>query len=127
MLGSRPDSFYVGRQIPIGSDAVPLSGQCTPNVQSGSWFSHTKGGKCPDGQAVAPGVCSWRPLQRRKTIDLKCLADQVGMRDACLADISAAGGAPPIPFSVWIYNRSLPVFEAAFASEDPSQGGCPAV
>ena len=105
---------------------VPLSGQCTPNSDSGSWFSHTLGGKCAEGQRPAPGVCSWRAIERVKTIDLKCLVDDAGMRASCMADIKA-GGVPPVPFSKWIYNTSLAVFEGAFASQDPSKGGCPAV
>eukprot|EP00966_Prymnesium_polylepis_P176355 4082311-Prymnesium_polylepis.1 len=58
------EDFYVGRQIPYGSAAVPLSGQCTPNLDSGNWFSHTLGGKCAEGQRPGGGVCSWRVVER---------------------------------------------------------------
>lgn len=111
----------------MGSVDVPLSGQCTANTQSGSWLSHTAGGKCPDGQSVKEGICTWRPVSLVKTIDLECLSKQAGMRKACIADIIAAGGKIPVPFQDWIYNRSLPIFLGAFASDDPSQGGCPSL
>ena len=121
------EDFEMGRQLPYGSKNVPFSGQCTPNAESGNWFSHTKLGKCADGVKPAAGVCSWRVVRRVKTIDLKCLAEDAGMKAACLADYKAHPLVPPLPFTKWIYNESLPVFEKAFASEDPSQGGCPAV
>jgi hypothetical protein len=116
------EDYAVGRQIPYGTAEVPLSGQCTPNGDSGSWLSHTAGGKCADGVHVAPGVCSWRPVERVKTIDLSCL--QKDMEGACRADITAAHGVP-IPFQRWIWNESLPIFLKAF--EDVAAGGCPAI
>ena len=117
------EDFAVGRQVPGGSTELPLSGQCTPNTERGSWFSHTKGGKCAAGQRPAAGVCSWRPVERVKTISLKCLSEQ--MKSACLADIKAAGGGSPFHSDRWIYNTSLPNFLRAFASDDASAGGCP--
>ncbi|KAL1504714.1 hypothetical protein AB1Y20_008493 [Prymnesium parvum] len=121
------EDYFVGRQIPYGTKKVPLSGQCTPNTDSGSWFSHTLGGKCLDGQRPSEGTCTWRPVKREKTIALKCLVEDVGMLTACKADILAAGGLPGPPFTKWIYNTSLKVFQDAFASENPDQGGCPNV
>lgn len=119
------EDFYVGRQIPYGSATVPLAGQCTPNAESGSWFSHTAKGKCTGGQRPAEGVCSWRPVKKTKTIDLKCLSARsgAGMLEACTRDLLAAGGIwRP---GTWIWNKSLPVFQNAFDSDDPASGGCP--
>eukprot|EP00316_Scyphosphaera_apsteinii_P016398 CAMPEP_0119319650 /NCGR_PEP_ID=MMETSP1333-20130426/49981_1 /TAXON_ID=418940 /ORGANISM="Scyphosphaera apsteinii, Strain RCC1455" /LENGTH=396 /DNA_ID=CAMNT_0007326117 /DNA_START=101 /DNA_END=1291 /DNA_ORIENTATION=- len=118
------EDFAVGRQVPYGSITVPRSGQCTPNSESGSWLSHTAGGKCAQGNRPAPGVCSWRPIERVKTISLACLASK--MTGACRSDIMAAGGVP-FPLTHWIFNTSLPVFLKAFASEKVALGGCPAI
>lgn len=108
----------------MGSKALPRSGQCTskPNDERGNWYSHTAGGKCPDGVRVSPGVCSWRPLERVKTVSLKCVLGHI--RDWCMYDIAAAGG---VSSDYFIYNTSLPVFLKVFASNDVASGGCPPV
>ena len=109
----------------LGTTAVPLSGQCTPHKETGTWFSHTAGGKCADGARPARGVCSWRVVERVKTISLHCLA--AAMTDACRADIAAAGGSTlPAP-GKFIYNTSLPIFLNALASDDIATGGCPPI
>ena len=72
-------------------------------------------------------MCSWRPIKKLKTIDLKCLTSTLGMVHTCQADLASAHaqGVQPFPFTKWIYNRSLPIFEGAFASDEPAKGGCP--
>lgn len=120
------EDFYMGRQVPYGSRRVPLSGQCTSNLGTGSWYSHTLGGKCSDNQRPGTGECTWRPIERTKTIDLKCLAHGAGMVETCKTDIAAAGGFIP-GASEWIFNTSLKVFVDAFSTDDPTKGGCPNV
>ena len=60
-------------------------------------------------------MCSWRPVERVKTIDLRCL--QKDMEGACRADIIAAHGVP-IPFQRWIWNESLPIFLKSSPKEE---------
>ena len=60
-----------------------------------------------------------------KTISLRCLVDDAGMKDSCRSDMSAAGGSPT--FGKFIYNTSLPIFLNAFASQNITEGGCPAI
>merc|ERR1712166_311484 len=37
------EDFFIGRQLPFGSDKVALSRQCSANDQTGSWYSHAAG------------------------------------------------------------------------------------
>eukprot|EP01065_Artemidia_motanka_P025034 TRINITY_DN2993_c0_g2_i1.p1 TRINITY_DN2993_c0_g2~~TRINITY_DN2993_c0_g2_i1.p1 ORF type:complete len:417 (+),score=142.18 TRINITY_DN2993_c0_g2_i1:61-1311(+) len=93
--------------------AVPLGGQCTANPLTGEWYSLPPAGLCADGDAPSKGGCSWRVRRRVKTIDGKCLLAGTKYADACKADRRA-----PFP-------AATKLFLDAFASADPSKGGCP--
>ena len=56
----------------------------------------------------------------RKSISIDCLR-KLGFVAACRNDLAEHGA---LRFKEWIYNRSLPIFEAAFASDVPLYGGC---
>ena len=113
------ERLFVGRQIPFGDPDLPLSGQCSPHAARGSWFSHPASGRCPS--ATSSANCSWRPVRRVKSISIDCLR-KLGFVAACRNDLAEHGA---LRFKEWIYNRSLPIFEAAFASDVPLHGGCP--
>eukprot|EP00316_Scyphosphaera_apsteinii_P016269 CAMPEP_0119312938 /NCGR_PEP_ID=MMETSP1333-20130426/27296_1 /TAXON_ID=418940 /ORGANISM="Scyphosphaera apsteinii, Strain RCC1455" /LENGTH=403 /DNA_ID=CAMNT_0007317641 /DNA_START=66 /DNA_END=1277 /DNA_ORIENTATION=- len=114
------EGFFVGRQVPFGDPDLPLSGQCSLNAARGSWFSHPTGGRCP---SEASANCSWWPLRRVKSVAINCLK-QLGFVAACKEDLSEHGA---LRFKEWIYNRSMPIFEAAFASDEAVYGGCPSI
>ena len=106
------EHFWVGHEAALGLGA-PMAGQCSTNPLVGEWFSLPAGGKCADGALPGDGSCTWRAW-RVKTIDSKCLFAH-GYIDACRAD----GRAP--------FAQAKRHFSAAFASEDESAGGCPAL
>lgn len=115
--GDPPHCDFGSRQLVGREAALSLSsdyaGQCTTNDDIGSWFSLPAAGECLGGSSVAPG-CSWKELQRVKTINASCLIGH-GFVDACRKDAEA-------PFKL-----AQAVFSKAFESEDVSQGGCPAL
>jgi hypothetical protein len=117
------EKFLVGRESP---EYIPIPGrtalerQCgttDPNV--GQWFSLPVGGQCapyarPNYKDPADGGCSWRKVERVKTIDGdNCLVKGHDYKSLCAAD-----GRAPFP-------GATKAFMAAFASADTSQGGCP--
>lgn len=110
------ESFYVGHEAAQGL-GLPAGGQCEENPLTGEWWSLPLGGKCGDSQTPSEGVCSWK-ASRIKTIDGECLFKRDGkevFKTACVVDRRA-------PFA-----GAQKLFLAAFASEDPAQGGCPAL
>jgi hypothetical protein len=62
------------------------------------------------------GSCTWRVVEREKTVDLNCLVLQHSFTDVCRQD----GSTPPYP-------RAEGVLAAVFESDDPTKGGCPAL
>eukprot|EP00301_Raphidiophrys_heterophryoidea_P007430 c12880_g1_i1.p1 GENE.c12880_g1_i1~~c12880_g1_i1.p1 ORF type:complete len:464 (+),score=106.17 c12880_g1_i1:54-1394(+) len=109
-------SFYVGRESSFG--CFEHGGQCdsdNPDASYGFWYSLPAMGLCTAGQDIYAGDCTWMPPQRIKTVSLECLLQDQGMLDACLHD-------PTVPFV-----RATKIFSLAFASSDPTLGGCPDV
>lgn len=118
--GYGSDSMCLGANDKnVGHEAAealgsPMGGQCQSNPQTGEWWSLPRGGECAPG--VAPGAtCSWRKMQRVKTIDSKCLFLQHNFTDACKTDMRA-----PFP-------TAAKVFLNGFGSTNTSSGGCPAL
>ena len=108
------ENYYVGHEAAQGL-GLPMGGQCEVNNATGEWYSLPAGGKCAAGASPgAAGRCTWAPT-RVKTIDSACLFQQRGFAAACKAD----GRAP--------FASAAEKFRLAFASEDPSKGGCPAL
>jgi len=97
------------------SDSQPRSGSskhmgCRAlDDVNGTWYSLPEDGECAPGTAVGTNGCTWkaRPI---RTISLDCLYnDRKGM--IC---------APPLQFP-----QAVEALDAAFATSDPAQGGCP--
>jgi hypothetical protein len=63
--------------------------------------------------SVERGQCTWKQVAEHKTIDLQCLVDR-GIKRACF------GKKLPFP-------QAIDLVKSAFATDDPSQGGCPSV
>eukprot|EP01060_Flectonema_neradi_P041424 TRINITY_DN983_c0_g1_i2.p1 TRINITY_DN983_c0_g1~~TRINITY_DN983_c0_g1_i2.p1 ORF type:complete len:408 (+),score=90.44 TRINITY_DN983_c0_g1_i2:44-1225(+) len=109
-IGAEP--ILVGREGGLGYGQV-FQGQCTANDLIGSWYSLPPAGQCANGtRPTSPDVCTWRIVEKVKTIDVKCLF-QRGMFDACKADVR-------LPFP-----KTTNIFVTAFEQDDPSKGGCP--
>ena len=81
---------------------------------TGEWWSLPHGGKCQPGAAPGDGSCTWLPA-RVKTIESTCLFKEQGFAAAC----RAAGRAP--------FTAATKLFENAFSSDDPAEGGCPPI
>mmetsp|Transcript_47115 Transcript_47115/g.123633 ORF Transcript_47115/g.123633 Transcript_47115/m.123633 type:complete len:109 (-) Transcript_47115:92-418(-) len=98
---------------PTGSSGLG-GGQCTTNPLVGEWYSLPSGGECAPAATPGDGTCAWR-ASLVKTIDAWCLFGK-GYLDACKAD----GGRAP-------FAKAKELFLSAFASEDDTKGGCPAL
>eukprot|EP00049_Salpingoeca_infusionum_P027981 m.35404 g.35404 ORF g.35404 m.35404 type:complete len:392 (+) comp9889_c0_seq1:137-1312(+) len=100
-------SPVVGREASFG--VKKDAGQCTDNRAIGSWLSLPKAGMCqvPEPLNVATN-CTWQIVERIKTIDGKCLLEDMGLKAACLEDRK-------FPFPI-----STAIFYHAFSNE-----GCP--
>jgi hypothetical protein len=110
--------FAVGRESAYG--VKEKCGQCTNNTDTGSWFSLMVGGMCnTTTQQLGPnatlGQCTWRMLEKKKTIDGKCLLTTNDMLGVCIKERS-------YPFA-----QSSAILLQSFESSDPSKGGCPAI
>merc|ERR1740121_1640300 len=92
-----------------------LLGQCTDNDDVGSQYSFPGEAMCAPG--ANPGVsggCAWGGAAAVRTVDASCIMEDRGLLDACKHEV---GHAP--------FLAAARIWEAAFASDDPSQGGCP--
>lgn len=112
------ETYAVGREASYG--ITPENGRCANNSAVGTWYSLPTAGMCNStSQQIGPdptkGHCSWRTLKRIKTIDGDCLLKTNGMFDACNQHYA-------YPFA-----RPLAILQQSFASDDPSQGGCPPI
>jgi hypothetical protein len=115
----------------------------------GIWLSTQSNGEC--GNPATKGVCNWRVAERGKMVHADCLNANLAKAVA-----AASGGAvakceaPPLPKCDWLNasatnmsdccveafftgitamgrDKLLAPFLAAFASTDPSRGGCASV
>lgn len=111
------EHFHVGHEAAyyIGLPSA-LDRQCRSNPVMGEWFSLPVDGECKDGAKPGDGSCSWRKAARVKTILGECLFHGHEFRNTCAKDDSR------VPFTA-----ACSMFAAAFDSEDPSKGGCPAL
>lgn len=108
------NTALVGHEAAEGLGA-PAGGQCTNNPEVGEWWSLPMAAECL-GAGQAPGDdCSWKKAARLKTINSKCLFEQHGFADLCKSERRS-------PFA-----KASAAFLAAFASEDVTKGGCPAL
>ncbi len=111
------ETYAVGREASFALKSH--GGQCSDNADVGSWLSLPKAGMCANvSQPLGPrddaGVhCSWRVVEKLKTINGTCLLDDRGMSAACNAE-------KDFPFP-----STTPIMAKAFQFTDPAQGGCP--
>jgi len=110
------DPRLVGKEAP--SFAGDGEGRCTVEGLLGFWYSLPKGGRCQTGQrpskAAGGSGCTWSIQKRLKTIEQACLLKDHDYLSNCKADVLERKG----------FSRSMKALQAAFASEDPSIGGC---
>lgn len=109
------EKYLVGREASFG--LKPHAGQCVDNSDVGVWLSLPEAGMCQnESQVIGPegtGDCSWRIVQKLKTINGTCLLKQQGMLESCSKETD-------FPFA-----KTTAILASAFNSSDPSQGGCP--
>ena len=105
------EDFWVGHQAAYAL-GLPAAGQCGNNTPVGEWFSLPKGGQCAHGVKPDGSTCTWTTT-RVKTVDSACIFHKQAFLDACQSD----GRAP--------FAKATALFQAAFASDDPAEGGCP--
>ena len=105
------EDFWVGHQAAYAL-GLPEAGQCGNNTPVGEWFSLPKGGQCAAKTQPDGSTCTWATT-RVKTVDSACVFHKQAFLDACQSD----GRAP--------FAKATAIFLAAFASDDPAEGGCP--
>lgn len=105
---------HVGREGPMGLGG-PVQGQCSENLELGSWFSFPAEGECQEGSLLGTDGCTWTAKSER-TVTAKCILEDRGLKDVCAQE---RGHAP--------MTLAAEIFKAALASADPAQGGCPDV
>jgi len=110
------DPRLVGKEAPFFAGDGEL--RCVAESPIGFWFGLPKGGRCPPGQTPSKDAwrsgCTWSVQKRLKTIHQACLLKDHDYLQYCKADVLEKKGFP----------RSVKALQAAFASEDPSAGGC---
>ena len=103
----------IGREQAYG--VTPRGGQCADNTV-GVWWSLPKEGECDGDHVVGDDSgCTWKLLGQIKTVLVSCVLSN-GFIDACNKDNFE------LP-----YTNAANVLKQAFASDDPSDGGCPDV
>eukprot|EP01102_Stenamoeba_stenopodia_P009548 TRINITY_DN2828_c0_g1_i1.p1 TRINITY_DN2828_c0_g1~~TRINITY_DN2828_c0_g1_i1.p1 ORF type:complete len:447 (-),score=77.83 TRINITY_DN2828_c0_g1_i1:47-1387(-) len=114
-------SDRIGKEAPDG--VTVQGGQCANNSDIGNWFSLPpfNSSLCPSYANGTVGIngtewygCGWNVIKKVKTIDGTCLQKN-GFEQACRNDTT-------FPFPT-----AQTVWKAAFATEDPNQGGCPEI
>ena len=109
------DFRLVGRKTP--SSVGDGESRCAADSPVGFWLSLPKAGRCAVGTRPSKDAwksgCSWSVQRRLKTIHQDCLLQHDFLK-ICMTDAVARQG----------FARTVGVLEAAFASDDPSIGGC---
>jgi hypothetical protein len=103
----------VGRESANGLGFGHLQGQCSPNLDVGSWFSFPSHGHCGKAQRIGTNGCTWGNEKRLRTVNASCIMVDQGLQATCKSEY---GHAP--------FRKSAAIFEAALASSDPTKGGC---
>ena len=67
------------------------SGQCEPNLQTGSWYSFLKGGRCQNGAKVGHMGCTWSLVNIHRTIRTQCAVER-GLMSSCSDRVNVSGG-----------------------------------
>lgn len=104
----------VGRESAEAFGSGALAGQCTPNLDVGSWYSLPAKGQCPEGQPLGTNGCTWANARRLRTVNVSCVMQDRGLVASCKSEY---GHAP--------FTKSMEIFKLALASADPQKGGCP--
>jgi len=116
-LGETSMLMHVGRRASQLQSEAPAAGQCSSNVKQGSQYSFPRQAKCLGGATPSlANDCAWADPRPVRTIRASCLLEDRGLLKACQGELGHA------PFA-----ESLRIWEAAFASRDPTTGGCPEV
>jgi hypothetical protein len=115
----------------------------------GSWYSTRKAGECPPGKLPGYGGCFWREVELKRNVNASCVrtnflsglaahdgecfagcgADAHNTSSVCWVNclLAAIDGDPQRGTARMTRSEMLAPFASAFASDDPSKGGCPEV
>eukprot|EP00277_Geminigera_cryophila_P010517 CAMPEP_0179410692 /NCGR_PEP_ID=MMETSP0799-20121207/3452_1 /TAXON_ID=46947 /ORGANISM="Geminigera cryophila, Strain CCMP2564" /LENGTH=470 /DNA_ID=CAMNT_0021182617 /DNA_START=233 /DNA_END=1645 /DNA_ORIENTATION=- len=119
-----PTSSAIGRLtfgnfFPEVADKDTLTAQCGVAQAFGTWYNLAAAGKCEPGATPADGSCTWQQMRVIKTIDArKCFVENAKLMQQVndWVHVWSKLGRPPVAMSE--------AMTAAFASNDPSLGGC---
>jgi len=82
----------------------PLGGQCTPNTDSGSWYTFPERSRCEPGEELGTRGCKWQGAYHGR-VNFSCLAHDMGLLDTLQQEM---GSAP------WL--RSAELLRTSFGS-----------
>eukprot|EP00931_Biecheleriopsis_adriatica_P036328 TRINITY_DN2092_c0_g1_i3.p1 TRINITY_DN2092_c0_g1~~TRINITY_DN2092_c0_g1_i3.p1 ORF type:complete len:420 (+),score=41.56 TRINITY_DN2092_c0_g1_i3:57-1316(+) len=82
----------------------PLGGQCTPNTDSGSWYTFPERSRCEPGEELGTHGCKWQGAYHGR-VNFSCLAHDMGLLDTLQQEM---GSAP------WL--RSAELLRTSFGS-----------
>ena len=110
------NDWSVGREATAG--ILEYNGQCADLSDVGAWYSLRSGARCNSDDPLPllhEGKCAWEVKELVKTISLQCLVEEHQLLELCANDNQ-------LP-----YESAAEALQLAFASEDPTKGGCPDV
>mmetsp|Transcript_140720 Transcript_140720/g.199420 ORF Transcript_140720/g.199420 Transcript_140720/m.199420 type:complete len:270 (-) Transcript_140720:12-821(-) len=115
------NNISVGRHVAtfwhICGDQLNVTGQCTPNVETGSWFSFPQQGQCPGGVPVGTRNCTWSVQTVHRTVETSCLFAR-GLNASC-------DNAVPVPGGGCSYKHTAHILQNA--TNPTSLNPCPPV
>merc|ERR1712137_159049 len=67
----------------------PLGGQCTANMDSGSWYTFPERSRCEPGEEVGTRGCKWQGAYHGR-VKFGCLAHDMGLLDTLEQEMGSA-------------------------------------
>mmetsp|Transcript_33961 Transcript_33961/g.89107 ORF Transcript_33961/g.89107 Transcript_33961/m.89107 type:complete len:254 (-) Transcript_33961:537-1298(-) len=115
------NNMSVGRHVATFwhtcGELINATGQCTPNVATGSWYSFPAKGQCARGTTVGAANCTWAVETVHRTVETACLFAR-GLNATCdNATVVSTGGCS--------FNTTASLLRSATDPDGPAP--CPSV